>query len=96
MKRYLKHPIRIPAGTILDDAPSKTERHGEHVQVDIALTEDLTATLTIAVDYDRADWLEIVHCGKCAQWEPYNEQNGRCAVDGQIYSKDAAGCPADP
>lgn len=41
MKKILKKDLVIPAGTIFDEAPTKTERVGDgHIQAVIGITKD--------------------------------------------------------
>jgi hypothetical protein len=68
MKVVLKKDIVIPAGTILDKAPTKTERFGDgHVDVVIGLSDNTSGTFTYCVDENMlcpsaelAEWFEAV------------------------------------
>ena len=57
MKKVLLKDIVIPAGTIFDDAPTKTTRlEGEHVECVIGLTKNTAGTLTYDVSDELSDW----------------------------------------
>lgn len=53
MKKLIKD-IVIPAGTIFQDAPQRTERFGDgHIQATIGLTDNTTGDVTYFVGDDQ-------------------------------------------
>lgn len=62
MQKRLKKDIVIPAGTILNRAPTKTERVGDdHFDCVVGLTDDSTGFFTYCVDDPAlSDWFEDV------------------------------------
>lgn len=92
-QKILKQDLVIPAGTVFDEAPAKTERHGRHVCADVALTNDMTANVSVPLeDGDEDYWFDAATCGNCAHWNQNDEQYGQCDKDDRYYSKDAVAC----
>lgn len=60
MKKKLKKDIVIPAGTILNQAPSNTVRYGnDHFECTVGLTDDSCGFLTYCLDGCGMDeWFE--------------------------------------
>ena len=51
MKKVLIKDIVIPAGTVFDSAPSKTERFaGSHIQAIIGLSKDSSGSIEYCLD----------------------------------------------
>jgi len=61
MKKVLLKDIVIPAGTIFDDAPSKTERaDGCYVDCVVGLTKNTAGTFTYEVSDELVEWFADV------------------------------------
>lgn len=57
MKARLKKDIVIKAGTIFHDAPTRTERSGDHIEYIFGLTKNTTGSLVYAIeDLTRKEW----------------------------------------
>lgn len=59
-KKILKKGIVTPAGTVFDDAPIITQRHGECVAAVFGLTPDTSGNIEYYLDDDDAllEWFE--------------------------------------